>query len=183
MYNLISQFVREDLSEYNERNRPLSKTVVNGDLWRHYELGSIYGFVVYNGEYVEGQEVIRIASIMEDDGSWFDPEESMNMPVYWLNDIFATLNRAKIWHDHIKEGMKIEPQTVIPKFKPNQHCQIDSNSTSDNKYYYPWSEWYSDDIVILDYCEDFFKKQWYICKNLTKNKRTVIPEDILKLKK
>lgn len=181
--NKIEQFIRNDLSEYPCYEYPLSKTVVNGISWRHYELGSICGFIIYNVfNHVEEKEVIKIAYICNDDGNWFSTEKPMNLNVRWIDDIFKTLDRAKIWYECVKEGMKIEPQVVIPKFKPSWTCQIDGKSTSNYKYNWPWYEWWWDDVVILDYCKDFFKKPWYICKNLTRNEQSTIPEEILKLK-
>jgi len=45
----IERFVEEDLEKYGRHNPcPKSLTIVNGKFWRHYELGAIIGFVIYN---------------------------------------------------------------------------------------------------------------------------------------
>ena len=45
----IEEFIEKDLEKYDQYNPcPKSLTIVEGKLWRHYELGAIYGFIIYN---------------------------------------------------------------------------------------------------------------------------------------
>lgn len=55
----LKNFVKKDLGKYGQNNPcPMSLTIVEGKHWRHYELGAIYGFVVYNRfETYNGPEV------------------------------------------------------------------------------------------------------------------------------
>lgn len=101
----IEKFVEEDLSMYGQHNPcPKSKTVVNGKLWRHYELGAIYGFVIYN-EFLKDpwhkekppKEYFRISSIEENDENWFAPSASMLVDAGWITAINNTWQRIVDW--------------------------------------------------------------------------------------
>lgn len=175
MYNSIAQFVREDLSEYNERNRPLSKTVVNGTLWRHYELGPIYGFVLYNS-LIFDKETIRIASITEDDGSWFAPEEAMDMDAFWLDHTYRTLSRTKNWYKCVKNGMQVKPEIIVPKFSIRESNLIISDPFAKNERI-----WFNGDhITILDYDDKFFQTKKYYCENLDIGCNMFVEEHLIK---
>lgn len=113
-YEDIKRFVQEDLSEYGQDNQcPISETVILGDgLFRHYELGSIIGYVCWN-EFIEydGEKhmSIMISEVKEDDEYWFAPRTPMYMAAAWMNDMKKTLSRMYKWyHEHFFEGFKME---------------------------------------------------------------------------
>lgn len=104
-YTNIEKFIEKDLSEYGQDNPcPKSLTIVEGNLWRHYELGAIYGFVIYN-EFIDDfydkskpkQEYFRIASIEEDDEYWFAPNSPMLIDAGWIKAIDVTWQRVVEW--------------------------------------------------------------------------------------
>ena len=105
----LKNFVEKDLGKYGQDNPcPMSLTIVEGRLWRHYELGAIYGFVVYNRfETYNGssKEWWGIASIQEDDEYWFVSDCSMNMSAFWIEAINKTWQRmVKRTKEHLREG-------------------------------------------------------------------------------
>lgn len=104
--NDIERFVKEDLSDYGQWNPcPKSLTVVNGELWRHYELGAIYGFVLWNVKYSDGSDKFYIASIKEDDEYWYTPDDAMFMDAAWTNAVNVTWQRMVKWRsEHIVQG-------------------------------------------------------------------------------
>lgn len=104
--NIIEQFVKEDLSCYGQGNTcPKSLTVVNGDLWRHYELGAIYGFVLWNEKGSDGFNKFWIASIREDDEYWFASDDAMFMDAAWTDAVNTTWQRMVKWRaEHIVQG-------------------------------------------------------------------------------
>lgn len=103
----LKNFVEKDLGKYGQNNPcPMSLTIVEGKLWRHYELGAIYGFVVYNRfETYGSKEWWGIASIQEDDENWFVSDCSMNMSAFWIEAVNKTWQRMVKWtKEHIREG-------------------------------------------------------------------------------
>lgn len=106
MTDTIERFIQEDLSCYGQHNPcPKSLTVVNGELWRHYELGAIHGFILWNEKYIDGPaNKFWIASISEDDENWF-VDEGMFMDAAWVNAVNATWQRMVKWRsEHIVQG-------------------------------------------------------------------------------
>lgn len=104
-YEHIERFVEEDLSDYGQHNPcPKSLTIVNGNLWRHYELGAILGFVIYN-EFIKdpwdkekpAKEYFRISTIHEDDENWFAPSLPMLVDAGWIKAIDITWQRVVEW--------------------------------------------------------------------------------------
>ena len=97
---MIKNDIEKDLSKYGQHNPcPMSLTVIdalNNKLWRHYELGAIMGFVIYNcyddetGEY----DRFQIASIGEDDEHWFFREDNMDMNASWVDAVDETWRRV-----------------------------------------------------------------------------------------
>lgn len=109
-YEDIERFVEEDLSEYGQDNPcPMSETVILGDgLFRHYELGHIVGFVLWNEwrEY-DGKKrmALMISQVEEDDEFWFAPRTPTHMSASWMNDMMKTLTRMHKWyHKHFIDG-------------------------------------------------------------------------------
>ena len=104
----LKNFVEKDLGKYGQDNPcPMSLTIVEGKLWRHYELGAIYGFVVYNRfeTYNGSKEWWGIASIQEDDEYWFVSDCSMNMSAFWIEAVNKTWQRMVKWtKEHLREG-------------------------------------------------------------------------------
>ena len=102
-------FIKQDLGNYGQHNPcPMSLTIVEGKYWRHYELGAIYGFVVYNRfETFNGSEKewFGVASICEDDENWFISNHPMNMAVFWIEAVNKTWQRTVKWSkEHLREG-------------------------------------------------------------------------------
>ena len=104
MNDKILDFVRRDLGEYDQENLyPRSKTVVEGDSFRHYELGSIIGYLLFGS--LSNIDSAIITQIEEDDEFWFVPEKAMFMSPYWINSAHDTFSRMKDWFDeHIFMG-------------------------------------------------------------------------------
>ena len=109
-YEDIERFVEEDLSEYGQDNQcPMSETVILGDgLFRHYELGPIVGFVLWNEwrEYNgERHMALMISQVEEDDEFWYAPRTPTHMSASWMNDMMKTLTRMHKWyHEHFIDG-------------------------------------------------------------------------------
>ena len=104
-YEDIENFVEQDLSIYGQHNScPKSLTIVNGNLWRHYELGAILGFVIYN-EFIKdpcdkekpAKEYFRISTIEEDDENWRAPSLPMLVDAGWIKAIDVTWQRVVEW--------------------------------------------------------------------------------------
>ena len=104
--SFVRSLVKKDLEKYGQNNPcPKSLTITDGRMWRHYELGSIYGFVVYNQMLQDGEEWFGIAAIEEDDEYWFVPQSGMNMAAFWASAVRTTYNRMADWiTSHIFEG-------------------------------------------------------------------------------
>lgn len=111
---MIKNDIERDLSKYGQRNPcPMSLTVIdalNNKLWRHYELGAIMGFVIYNcydnetGEY----DRFQIASIGEDDEHWFFRKDNMDMNASWVDAVDETWRRVVRWKKkHLRIGWPI----------------------------------------------------------------------------
>lgn len=122
-YEDIERFVQEDLSEYGQDNQcPMSETVILSDgMFRHYELGSIIGYVCWNEwrEY-DGERymAIMISEVEEDDEYWFAPKAPMYMSAAWMNDMKKTLTRMHKWyHEHFFEGFK-NGKWVVEELNP-----------------------------------------------------------------
>lgn len=92
----IERFVNLDLSKYGQDNPcPQSITIVNDDKFRHYELGSIIGFVVFS----EDDGRFMISKIEEDDEYWFASEHPMYMHAGWVKEVNKTWQRMVKWID------------------------------------------------------------------------------------
>ena len=107
-HSKIEELVENDLSEYNQDNPyPKSLTIVEGEFWRHYELGSIYGFVIWNEKDINENIVFRVGSIKEDDEYWFAPIDSMFMDAAWIPEVGRTWNRLLEWYNkHLFSGWR-----------------------------------------------------------------------------
>ena len=122
-YEDIEQFVKDDLSEYGQDNPcPISQTVLLGDgMFRHYELGSIIGFVLWNEwhEYDgKKQMALMISQVNEDDEYWFAPRTPMYMAASWMNDMKKTITRMHKWyHERFIDGGK-DGKWVLEEIKP-----------------------------------------------------------------
>lgn len=118
-YEEVEELVEKDLEKYGQWNRcPKSLTILEGELWRHYELGAIVGFVIYNEKDADGDDRFFIASLNESDETWFAPVVGLRMSSAWINDVNRTWQRMVDWYnDHIIEG--------FPK---------DSNPSNPNEY-------------------------------------------------
>ena len=99
--------IMKDLSVYDQDNPcPKSLTVVEGEFFRHYELGAIYGFCIYN-QIVDGEPWFGIMSLEEDDEFWFIPSHPMNMSSFWCNAVNETWQRVIKWYnEYLFEGWK-----------------------------------------------------------------------------
>jgi len=111
---MIKNDIEKDLSKYWQNNPcPMSLTVidnVNKNLWRHYELGEIMGFVIYNCYDEETKEYNRfqITSIGEDDENWFFRKENMDMNASWIDAVDETWRRVVRWKKkHLRMGWPI----------------------------------------------------------------------------
>lgn len=104
MNDKIIDFVKRDLGEYDQENLyPYSKTVVEGDSFRHYELGPIIGYLLFGNLNDIGSTAIT--QIEEDDEFWFAPETPMFISAYWISPAHDTLSRMKDWfEEHIFMG-------------------------------------------------------------------------------
>lgn len=103
----IDELIMKDLAIYGQDNPcPKSLTVVEGEFFRHYELGSIYGFCIYN-QIVDGEPWFGIMSLEEDDEFWFIPSHPMNMSSFWCNAVNETWQRVVKWYnEYLFEGWK-----------------------------------------------------------------------------
>ena len=99
----ISDFIKKDLSEIsmNDLYSIKSLTVVDGSSWRHYELGPVVGFILWNvnNYHQQGQDWIGMAQISEDDMYWYAPDEALFLHAAWINQVLETLSRLKKWYD------------------------------------------------------------------------------------
>ena len=123
-YSNIEKFIEEDLSIYGQHNPcPKSLTVVKGKYWRHYELGAIIGFVIYN-EFIKDpwkkdepeQEYFRISTIEEDDEYWFAPRSPMLIDAGWITAVNVTWQRIVEWQKkHLIMGWDKGADITNPK--------------------------------------------------------------------
>lgn len=119
----IEKFIEEDLEKYGQHNPcPKSLTIVNGNLWRHYELGAIVGFVIYN-EFIDDcfdkskqkKEYFRISTIQEDDEYWFAPTVPLLADAGWIKAINVTWKRVVEWQSkHLIMGWDRGADTSNP---------------------------------------------------------------------
>ena len=136
----IDELIMKDLAVYGQDNPcPKSLTVVEGKLFRHYELGAIYGFCTYNQFESNGEQWFGVMSIEEDDEYWFIPSHPMNIAAAWIPAVSETLERAKKWYsDHIIEGWRDDENFGKPEFyvhelkKPLKNEVIMSDGEPDN---------------------------------------------------
>lgn len=126
-YEDIEKYVELDLKQYDQENSyPASKTVVLPDgTFRHYELGSIIGYVLFGKKDENGKVRTFISQIEEDDEFWFAPSRPMYMSGFWINSAIRTFERMQKWYkEHIFEGFvdgkwqnKIIKEIVEEEFK------------------------------------------------------------------
>lgn len=128
------EMIERDLGVYGQDNPcPRSLTIVEGDSWRHYELGAIYGFVVYNNEGWFG-----LASCEEDDENWSVPEHPMCVSSFWSSAINETWSRMAAWIDEYifegwPEGIPPLPENYVRKLKkPLKSEEIFAKGEPDN---------------------------------------------------
>lgn len=98
----LEEIIKQDLGKYDQDHLyPKSLTIVNDEYFRHYELGSIVGFVVY----YEGASFI-IAELHEDDDFWFTSNHhGIYMDAFWTRHVCDTLNRMNNWiNEHLSIG-------------------------------------------------------------------------------
>ena len=114
----IDELIMKDLAVYGQDNPcPKSLTVVEGKLFRHYELGAIYGFCIYNQIDSDGKQWFGVMSIEEDDENWFLPSQPMNMAAAWIPAISETWERVEKWYsEYIREGWKDDENFGKPEF-------------------------------------------------------------------
>lgn len=111
---MIKNDIEKDLNKYWQNNPcPMSLTViddVNKNLWRHYELGAIMGFVIYNcyDEKTKEYNRFQITSIGEDDENWFFRKENMDMNASWIDAADETWRRVVRWKKkHLRMGWPV----------------------------------------------------------------------------
>lgn len=97
-----------DLGNYSQWN-PAPKTltiVLPNGRWRHYELGEVIGFVVYNEiEPSTNRMRFEVRSITEDDGNYAPAEHPFHACQFWVHTIQETYNRLCEWcKEHLYEG-------------------------------------------------------------------------------
>lgn len=96
----IGEIIKTDLSCYTQdTGHPKSITIRDNITWRHYELGEIKGFVVWEDE----DRWIGITSITEDDGFFSEDSHELYMSAFWTPYVFETFFRMTKW---IKENLK-----------------------------------------------------------------------------
>lgn len=133
-YDDIRNYVLSDLSKYGQDNPcPISLTIKTDNGFRHYELGSIVGFILI-GTYDENNQLRTMISIVEeDDEYWFAPNTSIYMCGSWMIEMQNTFNRMVNWYkEHIFEGFVqgCQPtnwQTVIKKPIENEEIFYKNN--------------------------------------------------------
>lgn len=114
----IDELIMKDLAIYDQDNLyPKTLTVVEGKLFRHYELGPIYGFCIYNQITADGSQWFGLMSLEEDDEFWFIPSHGMNIAASWCNDINETWKRTVDWfNEYILEGWRDDENYGNPAF-------------------------------------------------------------------
>ena len=125
----IEEFVEKDLSCYGQHNPcPKSLTIVEGKNWRHYELGSILGFLIFNQSYTtrrDGKDVeeegFYITTIEEDDEYWFAPSHPMYMSAAWTIAVDNTWKRMVEWRKkHLIMGWEKGANITNPEEYKNE---------------------------------------------------------------
>lgn len=117
----LEELVKYDLGNYDQEYLyPKSLTVADDDNWRHYELGPIIGFVVFNNN-----GWIGLAELGEDDDFWFISEHPMYMSAFWINTVYETFNRMNDWiKEHVFMGRDKTGKWVEKLIKPIQSEEI-----------------------------------------------------------
>ena len=117
----LEQLVEWDLGEYDQEYLyPQSLTVTDDENWRHYELGEIVGFVVFN----DGGW-IGLAELNEDDDFWYVPNHPMYMSAGWTKGVYETFSRMNAWiKEHIFIGRDEDGEWVEKLIKPIQSEEI-----------------------------------------------------------
>lgn len=104
----IKELIEKDLYKYDQDNSyPESLTIKEGDLFRHYELGPIIGFCIWNQINMDGSQWFGIQELHEDDDFWFIPEQGMFMSCAWISEVNKTWKRLISWFDehiHIEKN-------------------------------------------------------------------------------
>lgn len=92
----IESLIQKDLGCYTQDSGyPSSLTIRDEITWRHYELGEILGFVVWQ----QDEGFIGIASVSEDDGFFAPAPHPMLISAYWTKYVYETFKRMKEWID------------------------------------------------------------------------------------
>ena len=101
----IKKLIKKDLECYTQDSGfPQSLTVRDDITWRHYELGEILGFVVWQDE-----NFIDLTSIEEDDMYFQPARHPMYVSAFWTTLIHQTFTRMKEWID---ENIDLENNTL-----------------------------------------------------------------------
>lgn len=93
MSSIYNKIIK-DLSGFNQDNiAPKSFTIKEGDDFRHYELGSVYGVVCFSEGYV------MFVDIKEDDGHWFcfNNTDKQYSNAYWIRVKIQLYQRMQKW--------------------------------------------------------------------------------------
>lgn len=117
----LEELVKYDLEDYDQEYLyPKSLTIANDDNWRHYELGPIIGFIVFNDN-----GWIGLAELEEDDDFWDVPKYSMHISAAWTNQVHETFTRMNNWiKEHLFLGEDETGQWVEKLIKPIQSEEI-----------------------------------------------------------
>ena len=90
----IFNTIVNDLSEYGQHNpAPDSVTFGEGDNFRHYELGEIFGLVAF------GNGHITICEVKEDDDNWFcfSGTDKDSYDAHWVKTKMELYQRMYKW--------------------------------------------------------------------------------------
>ena len=116
----LEEFVKYDLGNYDQEYLYPKSLTIADDNWRHYELGEIIGFVVFNDN-----GWIGLAELEEDDDFWFVSNHSMYISAAWTECVYETFTRMRNWiKEHVFIGRDETGEWVEKLIKPIQSEEI-----------------------------------------------------------
>lgn len=110
----LDEYIAEDLAIYDQEHiPPKSLTKRNGEYFRHYELGEVRGFMVWNEFDNDGKQWFGIMSIEEDDGFYSPASHALYVSAFWVNTIGKAWDRMRAW---INEHLDLSECKIIKEF-------------------------------------------------------------------
>lgn len=113
----LEELIKMDLGDYDQDNPYPKSLTIPGDNWRHYELNSCFGLIVFNNN-----GWIGLAELEEDDCFWYVPKHPMYLSIGWIDSVYDVVTRMQDWvKEHLFIGWNEDDKYVEEIIKPIEY--------------------------------------------------------------